>query len=76
MKWANGKRFEGNFENDKIHGHGMMESPDGKKYVGNWANDKKHGNGTLYSKDGSIIYSGVWENGKRKLEKKRTTLPL
>jgi len=36
MTWANGNRFEGNWENDKPHGHGTFEWADGQKYIGEW----------------------------------------
>ena len=34
VEWADGKVYEGDYENDKKHGFGTFSWPDGRKYVG------------------------------------------
>jgi hypothetical protein len=38
--WPDGRKFEGEFENDKKNGFGVMEWNDGKRYVGYWHDNK------------------------------------
>lgn len=52
FKWSDGRRYEGNYVDDKKEGHGVFEwyffnlltiylnRPDGRKYIGNWVNGK------------------------------------
>jgi hypothetical protein len=34
MIWPNGISYDGNFLNDKMHGHGTLTFPDSRKYCG------------------------------------------
>jgi hypothetical protein len=34
FKWLDGRRYEGNYVNDKKEGQGEFYWPDGKKYIG------------------------------------------
>ena len=38
--WADGRRYEGDFNNDKKEGQGVFLWPDGKKYDGGWLKGK------------------------------------
>ena len=40
MSWPDGKQFEGEFQNDVKHGHGVMQYPDGRFHEGNWTDGK------------------------------------
>lgn len=42
-KYADGSRYEGSWENDKIHGDGVSYYPDGDRYEGSWTNGKING---------------------------------
>lgn len=62
--WKDGRRYEGEYLDDKKHGFGTYFWADGRKYEGNWAFGKQHGKGRYTVADGSSRV-GVWENGKR-----------
>ena len=38
--WPNGKKYEGNFFEDKREGHGLITWVGGKIYSGNWEKGK------------------------------------
>ena len=38
--WPDGKRYEGQYVNDKKEGLGIFSWPDGRKYDGGWKNGK------------------------------------
>jgi hypothetical protein len=38
--WADGRRYQGEYYDDKKHGKGTFTCPDGRKYIGDWANGK------------------------------------
>ena len=61
--WQDGRRYEGEYQNDKMHGKGTFTWQDGKKYVGDWEDGKRDGQGVMLYKDGSK-YVGDWEDGK------------
>ena len=62
--WADGRKYEGEYVNDKKDGYGVYTWADGRKYQGFWANGKQDGIGKYISNDGSVKW-GVWEDGKR-----------
>jgi hypothetical protein len=39
--WDDGRRYEGEYYDDKKHGKGTFTWPDGRKYVGDYSEDKK-----------------------------------
>ena len=43
--WADKRRFEGNWKNNKMDGFGVFIWPDQRKYEGNYRDDKKEGYG-------------------------------
>jgi hypothetical protein len=45
-------RYEGEFRDNKLHGHGDFTFPDGRRYEGEWVNDTMHGEGTFRYADG------------------------
>ena len=38
--WKDGRKYEGEYKNDKKDGHGVYCWADGKKYDGNWTDGK------------------------------------
>ena len=60
--WANGKYFEGQYENGLRNGFGKMFTGDGDTYEGNWVNDKPTGEGVLVQ--AGVKVPVVWTNGK------------
>lgn len=32
--WLDGRKYTGEYKNDKKHGHGVFDWPDGRKYCG------------------------------------------
>lgn len=38
--WSDGRRYEGEYIEDKKQGHGVFFWPDGRKYIGDWYNGK------------------------------------
>ena len=55
--FADGSHYEGEFENNDIHGHGFYTWPDQRTYEGQWMKNKMHGKGLSKWKDGKI-YEG------------------
>ena len=41
-EWPDGKRYEGEFSDDKRHGNGRFQWKDGKVYEGPWSKGKQH----------------------------------
>ena len=69
ITWADGRKYEGGYFNDKKHGYGVFTwyyvfmfikslRADGRSYKGNWENGKQHGNGEYISANG-VIFSVV-----------------
>jgi len=40
---ANGDRYEGEYDNGRIHGEGILTRQNGEKYIGEWRNDQISG---------------------------------
>lgn len=40
FSWSDGRRYEGEYREDKKEGYGVFNWPDGRKYKGNWKNGK------------------------------------
>jgi hypothetical protein len=39
--WSDGRKYEGEWKNNKMHGKGTFTWSDGRKYVGEYIEDKK-----------------------------------
>mmetsp|Transcript_1127 Transcript_1127/g.1136 ORF Transcript_1127/g.1136 Transcript_1127/m.1136 type:complete len:89 (-) Transcript_1127:31-297(-) len=67
--WSDGRKYEGDYENDIKHGHGVFTWPDGKVYDGEWKNGKQEGEGKLtfpnQRKGKMETRHGIWKNGVR-----------
>ena len=64
IQWADGRKYEGQYENDKKHGEGTFYWADGRKYIGGWKNGKQHGKGHFYLQNGTVKI-GEWVDGKK-----------
>lgn len=62
--WADKRKYEGQYFDDKKQGRGVFTWPDGRQYDGQWLNGKQEGVGIYYNAKGELRY-GRWSNGKR-----------
>ena len=63
--WNDGRKYEGEYKDDKKHGYGVYIWADGRQYDGYWWKGKQHGVGTyIVPKENKVKY-GLWEDGKR-----------
>ena len=60
--YADGSKYEGQWEAGKIHGQGIYYYATGDKYEGQWEADKKHGQGIYTRQDGMVAYDGLWKD--------------
>jgi len=66
FRWTDGKKYNGNYIDDKKEGFGIYywKEPQIKVYIGFWKNGKHDGVGKYISKDKSKV--GLWEKGEKK----------
>ncbi len=62
--WIDGKVYEGEWSNNKMHGRGKMTFPNGKSYEGGFIEDMKEGFGVYKYNDGLKKYEGQWKTNK------------
>ncbi len=62
--YPDGSRYNGQFQNGKREGRGIMTYPNGIQYSGLWKNDKEDGSGILTSPNGNK-YVGLWKDGEK-----------
>lgn len=62
--WSDGRKYEGEYKDDKKHGFGRYTWADERRYEGWWYRGKQHGLGFYYVK-GTELRAGLWEDGKR-----------
>jgi len=63
--WQDGRKYQGQYKDDKKHGFGQYIWADGRTYEGYWFRGKQHGLGKyIVPKDEKVKY-GLWEDGKR-----------
>jgi hypothetical protein len=56
-------RYEGQWKNNEMNGHGVLVTTAGARYEGQFKNGKMDGQGVLVSPDGAR-YEGQFKNGK------------
>jgi hypothetical protein len=61
--FADGGKYEGQYEAGKQHGQGIFYYTTGDKYEGQWEANKQHGQGIYYNADGGK-YEGQYEANK------------
>ena len=62
--WADGRKYEGEYYDDKKQGHGIFHWPDGRQYDGYWMSGKQQGVGIYFNAKKEVRF-GRWDNGKR-----------
>ena len=61
--FRDGRKYEGQWRNNKMHGYGMLTLGNGKSWFeGEFVDDKREGFGVFYSV--KKIYVGMWRNSK------------
>lgn len=63
--WNDGRRYEGEYKDDKKNGYGIYLWADNRKYLGNWNRGKQHGIGSYKQLNEEHTKFGLWEDGKR-----------
>mmetsp|Transcript_8568 Transcript_8568/g.8523 ORF Transcript_8568/g.8523 Transcript_8568/m.8523 type:complete len:86 (-) Transcript_8568:9-266(-) len=64
--WPDGRKYDGEYENDEKSGHGVFTWPEGKIYDGEWKNGKQNGKGKLTFPNKKNKFEsryGIWKNG-------------
>tara|TARA_X000000368_G_C22605966_1_gene525822 strand:- start:153 stop:551 length:399 start_codon:yes stop_codon:yes gene_type:complete len=61
--WRDGRKYVGEYKDNKRHGQGTYTYANGDKYVGNYQDGKKHGQGTFTFSDGERK-TGFYMNGE------------
>ena len=61
--YTDGRKYVGEYRDNKWHGQGTLTYTDGGKYVGELKDDKWHGKGTLTLADGTK-FVGEFRDGK------------
>ncbi len=46
--WSDGRKYVGQWRDNKMNGKGTFTFPDGKMYIGEYKNDLRHGYGTMH----------------------------
>lgn len=49
--WPDGKKYTGEYKEDRKDGEGTFEFPNGTKYVGSWKLGKQDGFGKIFQGD-------------------------
>jgi hypothetical protein len=53
--WEDGRKYEGDYEEDKRSGHGKWTYSDRKTYyIGGWKDGKQHGEGKMVVEDNTV----------------------
>ena len=63
--WPDGRRYEGESNNDKKDGYEIFELADGKKYKVQWQNGKQNGEVEFYNDQNHSWTKYLIWNGKR-----------
>ena len=63
--WPNGRKYKGEYVDDKKEGYGTYYWPDGRIYEGMWKNGYQNGEGELFDPNLNKKRKGIWKNGKK-----------
>lgn len=63
--WQDGRKYQGQYKDDKKHGFGQYIWADGRTYEGYWFRGKQHGLGKYIVPKDEKVKFGLWEDGKR-----------
>ena len=62
--WANGTRYEGQWQEGRMYGNGIYTWVNGDVYEGQWENSVMHGQGKFADTNGAV-FIGEWKNGEK-----------
>lgn len=62
--FQDGRKYEGEYVEDKKHGRGVYYWSDGRRYDGEWRLGYQHGKGIMFFPDGTYKI-GMWDHGQR-----------
>lgn len=65
--WDDGRRYQGDYKDDKKHGFGAYMLVDGRVYYGNWKEGLQHGEGSIVLPN-MQIHKAYYENGKETMK--------
>ena len=65
MIWPDMTRYEGDFKNGRMDGHGIKQYGNGNRFVGTFKDDLYNGLGVWYDCAAQTKQQGEWANGKR-----------
>merc|ERR1719221_2122748 len=60
MSWPDGRKYIGQYADDKKHGQGTFSWPDGRCYRGEWSHGKRQGVG-VYTNAKGLTRQGLWQ---------------
>ena len=63
--WNDGRKYSGQYKDDKKHGFGIYTWADARCYMGFWYKGKQHGLGKYVVPKEDKTKFGLWEDGKR-----------
>jgi len=64
--YRDGKIYDGEWKDGKMHGRGKEFYPDSTlEFEGEYKDGYRDGYGNAYLRDGTLIYEGKWKNGER-----------
>jgi len=74
LMWPNGKKYDGHFSDNMMHGKGTFCPGNGERIEGTWERDLQQGPGLIYDADDNVT-EGEWIDNvcttKNKLEKNK-----
>jgi hypothetical protein len=65
FKWPDGRKYEGEYKNDKKEGFGTFTWPNGKIYKGNWKEGKQDGEGEVYDPEKKEWTKYMFKKGEK-----------
>ena len=64
--WKDGRKYIGDYKDDKKEGYGEFYWPNGLVYKGQWQDGKQHGEGKMYRTDNpDEVLESKWANGQK-----------
>jgi hypothetical protein len=66
MIYNNGDIYEGQWNDGKRNGYGVLTKRNGDHFEGHWVNDLREGQGSYYYSSKSKLFVGEWVNDQPK----------
>lgn len=61
--WKDGRRYQGQYMQNKKNGYGIYIYSDGSRFEGEWLNGQQEGVGFMIDKTGKSKRKGEWKEG-------------